>query len=342
MGGALRKEGQPVPVVGNGNGASVTSQALTINTELGLSMDTPGIDDTALRFTDDEAGRRVAIGVAASGAEKLKFLVFESLANDAMHLRSTLESLIRAFGAVVLGATVVLATKKDRLDPVSGAERLELIDNIVQEQNLRGVVCWQNSGLDDAGQALQLATLQACLNSFEGVRTGDMEDLHQRQKLRAQQKCDAYPTQRRTVDVEVEEQYTEPRAVQEEYSEPYVEQVPHVESYDAPETYEEPEQHAYQYVKKHKGIGGKCGLTKTCTGYHTVMVQKVRMIPKTRTVMRDVTKYRAAYRTVTHYDTKSRKVTKQKEVEYRLTVDRFMDEALAEIVEEVRESLRQQ
>jgi len=144
------------------------------------------------------------------------------------------------------------------------------------------------------------------------------------------------------VDVDVEEQYTEPRAVQEEYSEPYVEQVPHEEFYDEPEIYEVPEQHPYQYVKRHKGIGGVCGLTKTCTGYHTVMVQKVRMIPKTRTAMRDITKYRPAYRTVTHYDTKSRKVTKQKEVEYRLTVDRFMDEALAEIVEEVRESLRQQ
>merc|ERR1712136_213621 len=143
-------------------------------------------------------------------------------------------------------------------------------------------------------------------------------------------------------DVEVEEQYTEPRAVQEEYSEPYVEQVPHVESYDAPETYEVPEQRAYQYETSRGGIEGFFGGTKTCTGYHTVMVQKVRMIPKTRTVMRDITKYRPAYRTVTHYDTKSRKVTKQKEVEYRLTVDRFMDEALAEIVEEVRESLRQQ
>merc|ERR1711916_368323 len=142
-----------------------------------------------------------------------------------------------------------------------------------------GVVHWQNVGLDHAGQAAQLEALKACLNSFDGVATNDLEDLHQRQRLRAQQKCDAYPTQRRTVDVEVEEQYTEPRAVQEEYSEPYVEQVPHVESYDAPETYEVPEQHAYQYVKKHKGIGGKCGLTKTCTGYHTVMVQKVRMIP---------------------------------------------------------------
>ena len=259
-----------------------------------------------------------------------------------MHLRSTLERLIRAFGAVALGATVVVATKKDKLDPVSGAERLELIDNIVQEQNLRGVVCWQNFGLDDAGQALQLAALQACLNSFEGVRTGDMEDLHQRQRLRAQQKCVAYPTQRSTAYVDVEEQYNEPRAVQEEYSEPYVEQVPHEESYDALETYEVPKQRAFQYEQKHKSIAEVFRLKETCTGYHTVMKQKVRMIQKTRTVMRDITKYRSAYRTVTHYDTKSRTVTKQKEVEYRLTVDRFMDEALAEIVKEVRESLRQQ
>jgi len=72
------------------------------------------------------------------------------------------------------------------------------------------------------------------------------------------------------------------------------------------------------------------------------MVQKVRMVQKQRTVMKDVTKYRTAYRTVTHYDTRTRTVTQQKEVEYRLTVDRFMDEALSEIIEEIRSSLRQQ
>ena len=84
----------------------------------------------------------------------------------------------RAFGAVALGATVVLATKKNRLDPKIGAERLELIDEIAQAQNLRGVVHWQNVGLDDAFQAAQLEALQACLNSFDGVATNDLEDLH--------------------------------------------------------------------------------------------------------------------------------------------------------------------
>ena len=44
---------------------------------------------------------------------------------------------------------------------------------------------------------------------------------------------------------------------QEEYSEPYVEQVHSRGKFtDAPETYEVPEQHAYEYEKKHKGIGG--------------------------------------------------------------------------------------
>jgi len=290
-----------------------------------------------LRFTDDEVGHRVAIAVAASGAEKLKFVVFESLANDAMHVRSTLEKFMCAFGAVALGATVVLATKKDRLDPDVGAERLELINAIAQEQCLRGVVQWQNVGLDDAGQADQLAALQACLDSFEGVATNDIEDLHQRQRLRAQQKCDAHPTQRKTVDVQVQEEYTVPRAVQETYSEPYVEQVPEVEMYQVPEIYEEPEVHTYKYQKK-SGIFGR---TKTCTGTHTVMVQKVRTMTQSRTVTKDVTKYRTAYRTVTHYDSKKRTVTKQKEVEYRLTLDRFLAEALADVIEEVKMSLRQ-
>lgn len=331
-----------MPNTGDGGGESVTDHATVFDTDLGLMLDTPGIDDTKLRFTDDEAGRRVALGVVASGVTNVKFVVFESLANDAMQLRGTLEKLSRAFGACALRGCVVLATKADmEQDPQRRERRLALIRAVMQQQQLREVVLWQNEAIDAAGAAAQLANLRQSLDRIQGVATADLEDLKARQRVRAQQKCDAYPTQTKTTNVDVDEQYTVPRPVQEIYQEPYVEQEEFMEDYDAPETYDVPEQRSYTYEKRRGGIAGLLGETKTCTGHTTVMVQKVRFVSKKRKATRPVTKYRTAYRTVTHYDTKTRKKSVPKTVEYRLPIDRFMDEALAEIVEEVRQSLTQ-
>ena len=113
------------------------------------------------------------------------------------------------------------------------------------------------------------------------------------------------------MDVEVDEQYTEPRAVQEEYSEPYVEQVPHEESYEVPETFEMWYLNSAPFFTNKDSEVSLVSLrfTRIRTFQLTGMVQKVRMAQKQRTVMKDVTKCRTAYRTVTHYDTKTRRVT---------------------------------
>lgn len=338
--GMLKKPDQAMPATGDGAGESVTERATVIDTELGLMLDPPGIDDTRLRFTDDEAGRRVALGVATSSVDTVKFLVFESLANDAMQLRGTLEKLNRAFGATAARATLVLATKADMVQNLERRERrLGLIRAVVAEQGLHGPVLWQNEAISDDGYQTQLATLRAGLAQVQGVTTADLQDLRERQRRKAQELCDAYPTQTKTTNVEVDEQYTVPRQEQEPYQEPYVEQEQYTETYEAPETYEVPEQRSYTYEKRKGGIGGALGQTKTCTGYHTVTVQKVRMVSKQRQATRPVTKTRTAYRAVTKYDTKTRKKTIPQTVEYRLTVDRFMDEALQVIIEEVRQSL---
>merc|ERR1719195_2558407 len=127
-----------MPGMGDGAGESVTERAAVIDTKLGLMLDTPGIDDTRLRFTDDEAGRRVAVAVATSAVDQVKFLLFESLANDAMQLRGTLEKLNRAFGAIAAQNTLVIATKADLLlDPQRRARRLELIQRVIQQNGLR-------------------------------------------------------------------------------------------------------------------------------------------------------------------------------------------------------------
>lgn len=322
----------------------MTQFPAVLDTELGLMLDAPGIDDTMLRFSDDEAGRRVALALAASGVTHVKFLVFESLANDAMQLRSTLEKLFRAFGAAVAPATLVLATKADMLrNPDKRAKRLDLIFNVAQEHGLHGPVEWQNEDLADGQMSQQLLQLRDGLAQVQGTVTADLQDLYQRQLQKAQELCDAYPTQTKIEDVEIDEQYTVPRQVQEPFEESYVEEEEYTETYEAPETYEVPEQRSvtYTYTKPRGGIGGVFGGTKTCTGEttHTVMVQKVRMVQRQRQARRTVPRTRTAFRSVTQYDTRTRKRTVQKTIEYRLTRDRFMDEAMRLISEEVRQGL---
>jgi len=339
--GMLKKPGQAMPATGDGSGESITERTTVIDTELGLMLDAPGIDDTRLRFTDDEAGRRVALGVATSGVDTVKFLVFESLANDAMQLRGTLEKLNRAFGATAARATLVLATNADMVqNPERRERRLTLIRTVVAEQGLHGPVLWQNEAISDDEYQAQLATLRAGLAQVQGVTTADLQDLRERQRRKAQELCDAYPPQTKTINVEVEEQHAVPREEQEPYREPYVHEVQYTETYTAPKIYEVPEERSYEYEGPSSNFFGRLfGKTETCTGYHKVQVQKVKMVNEQRQATRPVVNTREAHRTVTKYDTKTRKKTIPKTVEYRLPVDRFMDEALQVIIEEVRQSL---
>eukprot|EP00927_Polykrikos_kofoidii_P005328 TRINITY_DN1210_c0_g2_i1.p1 TRINITY_DN1210_c0_g2~~TRINITY_DN1210_c0_g2_i1.p1 ORF type:complete len:417 (+),score=61.80 TRINITY_DN1210_c0_g2_i1:81-1253(+) len=367
--GKIQTRGRAPPQVGDGDGESVTDKPSVIETEVGLTLDTPGLDDTKLRFSDDEAGRRVAIGVGACNVDRVKFLVFESLANDAMHLRGTLEKLARTFGANAFRASVVIATKADMLpDPLKRRKRVDAIQKIAAQQGLCGVVVWQNESVDDAGLIAQLERLRVALTSFEGIPTTDLEDLRNRQRVRAQRLCDAHPTQTQIVDVVVTERYVEPRSEREPYEVPYLDQEAYTEEYDTPEVYEVPEHRTHTYegpqgssagvarlligaaasalgmggaasLSIGNAVGGLLGNRGTRTHHETVMVQKVRMKRSQRQATRNVKKYRTDYRTETRYDEKVRDVVQQKVVEYRLTVDHFMEQALAEITDEIRQSL---
>jgi len=191
--GALRTPGQPMPRVGDGDGESVTDKTHLFSAVVGPVLDTRGIDDSRLRFTDDEAGRHVAIGIADSRETSVKFLVFESMGNDSMRLRGTLEKLARAFGQSAYRATLVLVTKVD-LQPDS-------------------------------------TTLQEALRRFPGIVPADLEDLESRTRARAKQLCAAHPTQCRTVTVDVEEQYTVPRQEKVPYTEHYISHETEQETY---------------------------------------------------------------------------------------------------------------
>lgn len=257
-----------------------------------------------------------------------------------MSLRGTLEKLNLAFGAMAARATLVLATKADRLSQQQLQVRLRSIRQVVAEQHLQGVLVWQNEGLDDAGFDGQVNALRTAANHFCGVATTDLVDLHRRQRLKAQELCDAHPTQTRTIEVEVDEEYTVPRHEQEPYEEHYIENESFTENYQDTEIYQEPETHMRTVVKKMRGYPGAFfGQTKECDEPFTVMVQKVRQVTKQRPATRPVPNTRTAYRTVTKYDSRKRKKTVPKVVECRLEIDRFMDEALRVVVDEVRQSL---
>lgn len=74
--------------------------------------------------------------------------------------------------------------------------------------------------------------------------------------------------------------------------------------------------------------------------YEEVKTTEFKKGRRTRSVKKTVERIRTAYRTETKYDVKTRTVKKEKVVEYRLPEDHFMDAALAEIVAEVRWTLR--
>lgn len=212
----LPGQGDP-PVVGDGTGESVTQDTSLRTTSVGLLLDGPGDNDSFLRFTNEEAGRRYAVGVASARAERVKFLVFESMAGDKMELRGTLASLVTTFGANALEGVVVVASKKDLRPGATGKARLLAVRQVMQEKGLTELVTWQSHGLDEEEKASQLEDLRSALARVQGVSTSDLEDLWQRQRRRAQELYDAQPM--RTKVIGVEEQYTYPYQEDEEYEE---------------------------------------------------------------------------------------------------------------------------
>jgi len=188
----------------------------------------------------------------------------------------------------------------------------------------------------------QLNNLQQSLARISGVSISALEDLWTRQRRRAQELCDAQVPRTRVVDVE--QQYSEPYTVPEGYQEqePYTDQ----ETYQTPETYTETEMHTVtvqeQRQKWDGDLGRMLGWKKSYTvdvqKQVPVQVQKVRMVPATRTV----TKYREVQRTrnVTKYRTATR--TLQQTVEYKLPVEDFHHQALEQIIAEIRSTFTSQ
>ncbi|CAJ1358278.1 unnamed protein product [Effrenium voratum] len=204
----------PCPAVGDGRGDSVTEWPELFFCRLGLVLDCPGYDDNQLRFTAREAAQRVAMGVAGAGVTQLKFLVFDSVANDLMRLRPTLAELQASFGSCIMDSVVVVASKMNEKPGETGEKKLRGMKQVMAEQGLSELVPWYGPALNESS----LSQLQAALGRVPSVSIAELDGLWARQQRRAAELHGAQVPHVEHVSFEVEQNRTEERQVHEPYN----------------------------------------------------------------------------------------------------------------------------
>jgi len=358
------EHGETLMQTGDGSGESVTRETAVRRTKVGLVVDTPGDNDSRLRFSNEEAGRRCACALAAANLTSVKVLLFESIASPTIQLRASLASQVATFGETILPGVIVVLSQCDLRTGEARDRRVQAVRNVMSEYGLSELVLWRHrEGLSADEIQAQQEDLNGALSGIPGVNTTALEDLWHRQRRRAQELCDAQPPRSR--DVQVEETYSEPYQEQEAYQEQepynaqesYDEQVPftYQEAYTVQEPYQDTEYHTVTVQEqrqewKHGGVRRALGEKKTVT-YN---VQK--QVPVTVTKYREATHYRDATgyrtetqtRTVTRYRqvTRHRNVQRYREatrmvtraVEYTLPIQDFYQPALDQILAEARRS----
>jgi GTP-binding protein EngB required for normal cell division len=112
------ESGQATAVdIGSGDGTSCTAKpALYENTVLGTLIDTPGYNDTKLRFTNTAAGLMVADLMMQHNITEAKFILVNSLVDMAQSLPNTLKEFNLVFPNAFTSACV-LATQVDKVNP---------------------------------------------------------------------------------------------------------------------------------------------------------------------------------------------------------------------------------
>lgn len=119
------------PAVGRpAAGRSVTAECKVYSsTYIGPVLDSPGYNDTDRRVSAEEFTYQAAS--ILEHCRGVRFLLVESLLNDAISLRRTQELLHASFSNSTGSNVVVLATKKDRLDEDELEERIESIMEVL-------------------------------------------------------------------------------------------------------------------------------------------------------------------------------------------------------------------
>jgi len=334
--------------MGDGSGESVTVETSLCSSKIGLLLDTPGIDDSKLRFTNQEAGKKVALGVAAAGVKAVKFLVVESMANDAIALKRTLAALVQSFGDNVLASVVVLATKPDNLPEPKREKRSQTLSELAAKFKVPEMVKFQHpEEIDPTRRDAQEKELQSALDRVPATQTTDLEDLNSKVQARARLLSEGQAPLVQEQIVEVPEQYVEPREVDDTYTEEYVDYEERQEQYEAMEqyegTYKQDIESTYvehvPWVAKVLTLGIVQDETKTRTKTVEVPMTKWKPVTKIRSVHVPVTKTRSATRKKIVYDTKTRMKEVKKSVEVRRPVEDFVSQAREEVMVEIRQTL---
>mmetsp|Transcript_43955 Transcript_43955/g.94141 ORF Transcript_43955/g.94141 Transcript_43955/m.94141 type:complete len:377 (-) Transcript_43955:421-1551(-) len=338
--GKLALPSEFAPKTGTGDGESCTEHPQVIRTFLGLALDTPGVNDSRLRFTDEEAGRRVALGMATTKAEEVKFIVFESLANDSLGLRLTAEKLCQSFGGVAAPSTLVLATKADKLDDDEKEPKLERLKEAAAKLGFHGVVLWQNKRLDTEGEQNQLEVLKKALQSVPSTKIAALEDLKDRILAKAQELCEKQIPQTTTKSINVEKQIQDPYEKTQQVE---------VDGYEIKKETEWRTEYTLdtKATKPQKEeVDVPCGHLWGVLGYRekkVVEVQvpdvKLKSTEKPHLVDKLVPVKKRQDITYTAFRTKVVSETQQHQVTTRLPVSKFMAEARELVMQEIRGSL---
>jgi len=215
-------DGVVVPI-GDGSGKSCTGKpSLYKGTRLGSLMDTPGYNDTEMRFPNQAAGEMVATQLIQIGSPNVKFIIVNSLVDMAVSLPATLKEFNLIFPGA-MGSALVLGTQVDKVSPQSDVPlKYHELEKKCKSMGVGTCMQWKSfadankSPLPAADLDDQFSTVQKKLRLLPPYQIKKVEALEQRiQTEMEQMKKDHGSISEEKIE-DVEEQHVEDYEVEEE------------------------------------------------------------------------------------------------------------------------------
>lgn len=207
----LLVKGGVAVATGKGDGLSCTTKmTLYEETLIGQLLDTMGFNDTHMRLTNMVIAQELAAWLIKHDFQGVKFIVVNSLVDQAMSVVQTLTQFNLVFPNA-LQSVLVLATQVDKVSPESEVPlKWFELERKCQEVGVGQQMKWQSykdpqkTPLDDAVFQAQILKLQTKLKALEPYTPQKASDLQARidQKMDAMHKDHGTQTDTRTEDVE--------------------------------------------------------------------------------------------------------------------------------------------
>jgi len=182
-------------------------------------IDAQGLGDSKLKATDDEISDRITCFALEKiqGNDLRSILVFESLANDTIKLRDTLQKLENAFGSRAKQSVLVLITKSDLITRDRLEKRLPKVKEVCNLFGLKYML-WDNKVNDSekiSGVKLdqQIQELNAKLKQIQPFGLGHLKNIRVEVEERAKELMAHDPGQTKEIEID------KPDAKVEEYIE---------------------------------------------------------------------------------------------------------------------------